>query len=185
MHANNWPKQSQCETFYGNPKGRNGLASSAWESANLVSIPVPWRMFASWDEKIVIRKIRVHRKCAESMARVLSAICKSACDEWERQAGPSADGVVLIGVNAVLDQWGMSRFGGAYSYRLIRGGNRLSMHSYGCAVDFDPARNGMGDRTPNFANCPEVIRAFKAEGWEWGGDWSSPDAMHFQAATVR
>lgn len=159
-----WPKQSECDAYYGNPRGRNGLASAAWEAANLVKVPVPWPMVAAWDSKIPIKSIRVHKRCAESLARVLAAIWKAAGND-----------------PAVIGTWGMDLFGGGYNYRVMRGGARLSMHSYGCAVDFDPALNGMGDKTPNFANCPEVLAAFNAEGWVWGGDWSNPDGMHFEA----
>jgi len=58
------------------------------------------------------------------------------------------------------------------------------MHSWGCAIDLDPANNGLGDRTPKFARYPKIIEAFKKEGWVWGGDWSNYDGMHFQMAKV-
>ncbi len=44
------------------------------------------------------------------------------------------------------------------------------MHSYGCAVDLDPVNNGLSDRTPRFAQFPQVLQAFADEGWKWGGD---------------
>ena len=28
---------------------------------------------------------------------------------------------------------------------------------------------------------PVVVDIFKAEGWKWGGDFTNPDAMHFEA----
>jgi hypothetical protein len=31
---------------------------------------------------------------------------------------------------------------------------------------------------------PEVVRAFEAEGWVWGGRFRTPDCMHFQVALV-
>ncbi len=158
-----WPKQSECDAYYGDPRGKNGQASAKWESANLVKVPVPWRMVAAWDKNILISSIRVHKECAQSLSSVLFRI-------WD-----------ATGDQDTIEHWGMDKFGGGYNYRLMRGGSRLSMHSYGCAVDFDPARNGMGDKTPHFANCPEVVAAFKAEGWAWGGDWSNPDGMHFEA----
>jgi hypothetical protein len=72
----------------------------------------------------------------------------------------------------------------------MRGLNTLSMHSFGCALDLDPARNGLGDATPRFARFPEVISAFRASGLCWGGDWDGDgssadqrrhDGMHLQA----
>jgi hypothetical protein len=67
------------------------------------------------------------------------------------------------------------------------------MHAYGCAIDFDAPRNGLGDKTPNFANIPEVLSAFKSEGAIWGGDWNGNgdtqderrcDGMHWQFARL-
>ncbi len=168
---NNWPQQSQCDAYYGNPRGRNGEASAAWESANLARVHTPWKLVTAWDGKQV-KGVKVHNKCGESLLRVFRAIWLDAISEATATGDPQK----------VIESWGMHLFGGGYNYRLMRGGSRLSMHSYGCAVDFDPARNGMGDKTPNFANCPEVLAAFKAEGWVWGGDWSNPDGMHWQAA---
>ncbi|MGY3916723.1 M15 family metallopeptidase [Aeromonas australiensis] len=66
----------------------------------------------------------------------------------------------------------------------MRGGTRLSMHSWGCAVDFDSSRNSFGDSTPNFQNIPAVLTAFESQGWTWGGKWKKPDGMHWQAASV-
>ncbi len=159
-----WPKQSECDTFYGNPRGRNGKASAKWESENLTRIAPPFTM--KYDGK-PIKTILIHKKCADSLLRVLNNI-------WE-SAGKS---------QATVDKWGASIYGGAYNYRLMRGGSRLSMHSWGCAIDLDPARNGLNDPTPNFANIPEVLKAFEKEGWTWGGEWSRPDGMHWQAADV-
>jgi D-alanyl-D-alanine carboxypeptidase len=98
---------------------------------------------------------------------------------------------VLAAVWAAADQreakireWGMHLYAGAYNFRPMRGATNLSMHAWGCAVDFDSARNGFGDRTPNFANLPAVLNAFASEGWTWGGQWAKPDGMHWQAADL-
>jgi hypothetical protein len=89
-----------------------------------------------------------------------------------------------------FDHWGVSITGGSFNYRLMRGLNTLSMHSFGCALDLDPARNGLGDATPRFKEFPEVMKAFKASGLCWGGDWDGDgssadqrrhDGMHLQA----
>jgi len=60
------------------------------------------------------------------------------------------------------------------------------MHSYGCAIDLDAPRNFFHEQHPHFSDIPQVVDAFKNEGWVWGGDWSgrSKDGMHFQAARV-
>jgi hypothetical protein len=84
----------------------------------------------------------------------------------------------------------VSIFGGVVQYRLMRGGDQLSIHSYGAAIDLDPGRNALHNQTPRFAKFEEVLKAFADEGWTWGGDWNGngssaderrPDGMHWQA----
>jgi hypothetical protein len=157
----NWPLQKDCDTFYGNPRGAAGKPSAAWESANLVLVKCPWVLRY---DGTPVKGLRVHKKCAESLKRVLAAI-------WDRLGHSQAE----------IDRIGMSIYGGGYNFRKMRGGSALSMHSWGCALDFDPARNGMGDTTPNMDL--RVVEEFEREGWEWGGHWK--DGMHFQAAWTR
>lgn len=170
----NWPLQRDCDTFYGNPRGAGGAqVSKTWYAQNITTIVPPFRMAMG---TIKITKIPVHNKCAEALGRVLAKI-------WEASGRDQA----------VIDRWGMSVFSGSFNYRPMRGGSALSMHAYGCAIDFDAPRNGLGDRTPNFAHIPEVLAAFKAEGAIWGGDWNGNgdtqderrcDGMHWQFARL-
>lgn len=160
-----WPTQAQRDAFYGNPRGKNPTkASAAWEKANLVRIKPPFKMYYDGQP---VSSFLIHKKCADSLLRVFNAIWIAAGKK-----------------QAVVDQWGVSIFGGAYNYRLTRGGNTLSSHSWACAIDLDPANNSLGDSTPKFAGVPAVLKAFADEGWTWGGRWSRPDAMHWQAASV-
>lgn len=166
----NWPHQNAAPEFYGrNQRIVRGVAGAdpVWERQNLVLVAIPWKAVASWDHGIRIKSLRVHRLCAQSLERVLARIW----NDFDR----SQKAVEIIGMHLV---------GGGYIWRAMRGGTRLSMHSYGAAVDFDPARNGLGDPTP--AMDMRVVAAFEAEGWTWGGRWSprSRDGMHFQAADV-
>lgn len=168
-----WPSQAEVlkgKSMYGNPRGANGRANPAWVKENIVTLQPPFKMtFAGHP----IRSIQIHKLCKDSLLRVLIRIKEAA-----------------HGDDKLLATWGISAFGGSFVYRLMRGSNTLSMHSYGCALDFDPARNGLGDKTPHFADIHEVRAAFKAENWTWGGDWDDdgsvvdsnrPDGMHWQA----
>lgn len=155
-----WPLQRECNKFFGNPRGADSGASAAWEKANLVLVPCPWRLLYAGKP---VRGLRVHKKCAESLTRVLAAI-------WVR-FGRS---------QAAIEKVRMHVYGGGYNFRLMRGGSNLSMHSWGCALDFDPEHNGLGNRSPTMDR--RVIEEFEREGWEWGGHWSRTDGMHFQAA---
>lgn len=164
-----WPTQAECDAFYGNPRSRadNSKSSPAWESSNLVRVKPPFVI--RFEGKPVSAGVLIHKKCADSLARIFANIWEAANRD-----------------QSVIDAWGVSNFAGAYNYRVMRGGSSLSMHSYGCAIDLDPERNDFHDTTPNFANIPQVVDAFEKEGWTWGGRWSgrSCDGMHFQAARV-
>ena len=159
-----WPKPSELTKFYGDPSGQNGLPNTGWVKDNIILLGTPWRLITAWDGKKVLG-VSVHHKCAPSLMRVFAKIWLAAKQNQK-----------------TIEDWGMHLFGGGFNYRLVRGGATLSTHAYGCAVDFDPARNGMGDSTPNFATVPAVLTAFADEGWTWGGSWARPDGMHWQAA---
>jgi len=164
----NWPHQSKVDEFYGDPRDDDGGSSAQWEKENIVYVNPPWKLVTAWDGRSVTKGVRVHRKCAESLKKVFDSIWTAAGKNEHK-----------------IREWGMHLYGGGHSFRLMKGGTRLSMHSYGCAVDFDPARNGFGDTTPNFENYPDVLDAFEKEGWTWGGNWKKPDGMHWQAARIK
>jgi len=84
-----------------------------------------------------------------------------------------------------------------YSWRPIAGTQRMSYHSWGLALDIQPARLGgkaiywlweqgrnkdwMLVPLENRWNPPdEVIGAFEREGFIWGGKWPVYDNMHFE-----
>ncbi|MDT8915416.1 M15 family metallopeptidase [Amycolatopsis sp. PS_44_ISF1] len=88
----------------------------------------------------------------------------------------------------------------AFVCRPVRGQGNWSAHAYGLAVDLNPFCNPYtkGDLVlPELASAyvdrgtvrpgmvlpgGDVVRAFAAVGWSWGGDWTSPtDRMHFSA----
>jgi hypothetical protein len=91
----------------------------------------------------------------------------------------------------------------AFNYRVIEGTNRVSLHSYGMAIDINPYYNPYvhevdGERvvTPvegakyedRSLDCPYYIhsedvcyQAFIKRGFTWGGDWkNTKDYQHFQ-----
>ena len=81
----------------------------------------------------------------------------------------------------------------AFNYRFIHGTHRLSNHSYGLAIDINPALNPYtqsdGVVVPSGARydpqepgtiTKDIASLFKAQSWEWGGDWTRKDWQHFQ-----
>jgi len=77
---------------------------------------------------------------------------------------------------------------GTFNWRTIAGTNRLSMHALAIAVDVNPGRNPYwrhhrrpSDRLARRQSFPpEVVSAFEAEGFIWGGKWAEYDIMHFE-----
>lgn len=74
-------------------------------------------------------------------------------------------------------------FGGCYVPRFIGRDPRrgLSMHAFGLAVDLNVSTNQLGTRGKI---DPGVIEIFEKWGFTWGGQWSSPDPMHFELARL-
>lgn len=164
-----FPKSDQASlnAFYGkHDLDATGVPTKAWETQYLTIITTPYPMRLSWDTKKTVTRITCHVKVADSLQRVLKGILAHYGND------PKA-------VHAA----GMDLFGGCYNFRLKRGGSTLSIHSWGAAIDLDPARNGLG--VPYDASKgmmpPEVVKIFTNAGWQWGGLWTRPDAMHFQA----
>lgn len=76
----------------------------------------------------------------------------------------------------------------AYNCRMIAGTSSYSLHSYGLAIDIDPAANPFTEGDPYSGlfkkhHVDAVLGIKTSSGrnlWAWGGNWSKPDRMHFQ-----
>jgi hypothetical protein len=79
----------------------------------------------------------------------------------------------------LYDHFKPEQFGGCWVPRHIMWNpNRgLSMHSWGLAIDFNVQDNWYGAE-PQMD--PRIVAIFKKWGFAWGGDWSTPDGMHFE-----
>lgn len=162
-----WPTRARAAEFYGDPDtDRDGLPNPAWEKNNLTSITPPFRMKIAWGDKREIRGVRIHKKCAPSLKEIL----ERTFDLYGRD-------------QAAIEKVGLHWYGGAYNYRLARGSLRLSTHSYGAAIDLNPASNPLGRAwVPRQGMIDlRVVDIFEEAGWVWGGRWSRPDCQHFQA----
>jgi hypothetical protein len=73
-----------------------------------------------------------------------------------------------------------SQYGGCWVPRhiLFNPNRALSMHAWGIAIDFNVRGNEYGNRNPEMD--PRIVEIFKRWGFAWGGDWSTPDGMHFE-----
>lgn len=75
---------------------------------------------------------------------------------------------------------------GGFAWRRIAGEDRLSAHAFGIAIDLNArrapywrwSRQRPHPRQQDYP--PEIVAAFEAEGFIWGGKWHEYDLMHFE-----
>jgi hypothetical protein len=168
---------------YGNPVGPvSGKVNPTWYANNITTMPLPYTMYLAWDKDNVVRNIQVHRLVVDDLTDILKEIYKQTRIEVKMKYGFDGYDTAFYDMKtaALLRYYGLDLYGGAYNYRLKRGGSSLSVHSWGVAIDLDPERNGMGDTTPAMPSF--AVKIFEEKGWVWGGRWKGRgcDGMHFQ-----
>jgi peptidoglycan L-alanyl-D-glutamate endopeptidase CwlK len=79
--------------------------------------------------------------------------------------------------------------GGSFVWRVIAGTNRLSVHSFGAAIDINVAKSDYWryvvkketDLVAYRNQIPvEIVEIFERHGFIWGGWWYHFDTMHFE-----
>ena len=82
-----------------------------------------------------------------------------------------------------------SKTAGTFNWRKIAGTHRLSVHSFGAAIDINVKyadywrwSGGRPGKVPRYHNkIPKpVVEAFERHGFIWGGKWYHYDTMHFE-----
>ena len=162
-----WPHEDvrSLNAFYGDPRGANGEASSTWQSANLVQWTPPYPMFYSDGKRTPLLHLRVHRKCLPTFDAAFK------------------DVLATLGHDYVVEHR-LDVSGGTFCYRLERGGSRLSVHSWGCAVDIDPQHNPFPhawSANHGFIDL-KFVEILEKHGFGWRGKRGDIDPMHFQLA---
>lgn len=145
---NPWPAtdQGSLTAFYG----------KAGDEGQLVTIHVE-KLGVCYDDDPVAT-IRVNRRCADSLLRVLTAISRGPC------------------------AYVLADYAGCFNNRPMRGGSLPSLHARGAAIDLRPGTNGNRQHWPTSSDMPlDVMEEFAREGWVSAGAFWSRDAMHFQA----
>jgi len=79
--------------------------------------------------------------------------------------------------------------GGTFNWRFIAGTKRLSVHSFGAAIDINTRftdywrwSGGKPGNVPKYKNkIPnDIVSIFEKHGFIWGGKWYHFDTMHFE-----
>lgn len=131
----------------------------------LTTIRLPYPMRIAWDLDTKVNSIRCHKLIADKLLSVFNEI--------HREYG--YDKIVELGIDL---------FGGCFNFRKMRGGDEWSKHSWGIAIDLDPARNQLKEtsKTARFAR-PEykkMIDIFYKHGFISLGREKNYDWMHFE-----
>lgn len=136
---------------------------------NQTRLKFPYPMRIAWDLDTTVQSTLCHEKIHDAAARVFARVL----DHY----GPEA-----------INHLGLDLFGGCLNIRKMRGGSAWSMHSWGIAFDFDPARNRLrwGKDRAEFA-MPAYSKWFDL--WEEEGALSlgrarNYDWMHVQFARL-
>ncbi|HZB42030.1 MAG TPA: M15 family metallopeptidase [Ilumatobacter sp.] len=109
-----------------------------------------------------------------SPAIPIRARCHNAVSGSLRAA---LDEVAAAGLAAAIDVANTNTYGGCFNPRYSRISGFLSRHAYAVALDMNTTSNCQGC-TPRM-NC-DVVRIFRKHGFAWGGNWRTPDGMHFE-----
>lgn len=167
-----FPDGSSTESIcsvYGDPRpllnGRHSLSVAddiRWRehilSPAAVPFPRPVQLFGA-ESGAPATRVYVHRLLFESLVSIFTDLV--AVDAWRH----------------------IISFDGCYSFRERRGvPGKLSLHSWAAALDFNAERYPLGvEADPQDAYVREVVPVFVKHGWTWGGAFSRPDPMHFEA----
>lgn len=160
-----WPHEDSAalDAFYGDPRGRNGEASPSWQALNLVMWRPPYPLFYSDEKRSPLEHLRVHKKCVATFDAAFRDVLATL-------------GLVYIQAH------GLDISAGTFCFRTQRGGSRLSVHSWGCAIDIDPANNPFPHRWERGKGMMDLQFAaiLRRHGFDWRGDHGDDDPMHFQ-----
>lgn len=70
---------------------------------------------------------------------------------------------------------------GCFNIRKKRGGKSWSLHCWAISIDINAAWNRF-KRMPTMS--AELVKCFTDAGFDWGGNWTKKDGMHFQLKEI-
>ncbi len=155
IRSKDWVEKTFGRFAWENDSERPGAIKvlGEWERQNIVSLAPPFALRDSRGRPLSV--IRCHRLIAPALTRALSELKRrNLCQ--------------LI-----------NTFDGCYvprhmSWNLKR---PLSRHSWGIAIDLNARLFPLGSKEKQNARLIEI---FAKQGFTWGGEWKTPDPMHFE-----
>jgi len=140
-----------------------GKPNQSGSYLTMVKLPFPMRL--AWDKSVKVTRMRCHKLISNDLLNVFNDLL----DHYGL---------------AKIQELGIDLFGGCFNFRQMRGGTDWSRHSWGIAIDLDPARNLLKEtaRTARFAR-PEykaMIDIFYKHNFVSLGREKDYDWMHFE-----
>ena len=135
--------------------------------SNIIEVSVPYSHYLAWNPTKQVTKVKCHKLVADRYCTILEKVL----EEYGQEAI----------TNLHLDM-----FGGCFNdpARKMRGGNLLSVHSWGIAFDYDPIHNQlrMNKTVAEFAKIEYDVwrRIWRDNGAISLGEVRDYDWMHFQ-----
>jgi hypothetical protein len=138
-------------------------------NSNQVILKLPYEMRLAWEPKTRISRFSCHAKVHDAFLRVFTRTLQHYGE-------------------ARLRELRLDLFGGCLNVRKMRGGTRMSMHSWGIAVDIDPDNNTLKMGRDRASLARSEYEPFwgivEDEGLVSLGRQQNFDWMHFQAARL-
>jgi hypothetical protein len=170
--------RAEIEAMFGNPANADGTLNEAWEGKNIRKVAPPdgWKLYYQEDNELtLVSGIRIHKLLADSFVAVLDDIRDHAAAEIGGGATPEQ-------IRKWLHKRRLDQHGGGFNFRKITAGSKLSLHSYGIAIDWDPNHNPR--QKPLKYTLPDWwFGIWSDHGWSDGRHFPTPDPMHVQFAT--
>lgn len=170
---------SQINALFGNPANPDGSENKAWVHAHiqLVKPPAGWKLYYQQDHNTLTPYpgLQMH----VLLAPVFTTVMKEIWDYAKAQLNNPTDDQI----RAWLHQYRLDVTAGCFNFRPNVGNpTKLSLHSYGIAIDWDPLHNPR--KSPLTRTLPDWwYDIWKKHGWSDGRHFHTPDPMHVQFAT--
>jgi hypothetical protein len=143
--------------------------------------------YFSFDEKLHRGQILIHKDLVKDIIEIFEII--------KVQRFPIAKVIPINKYDWSDDLSTYDNNTSAFNYRYVKGTKKLSVHSYGRAIDINPVQNPHvinRETSPNkkkynsaisgtITSSSFLVKKFINRGWKWGGHWkSSKDYQHFE-----
>jgi hypothetical protein len=169
--------RAEIEEMFGRPNNNDGTLNEAWENANITLVRPPdgWQLFYQDDDGLKpVSGIRLNKNVADGFGQVLT-------DIWNHVKTDLGGSASDNDIRKRLHDLRLDQHSGGFNYRVIHGTGRLSLHSYGIAIDWDADNNPQGHTSHTIPDWWYDI--WNAHGWVDGRHFSNPDPMHVQFAS--